>query len=69
MPEQAVKPCSKKPSAPPKNGEATGSFFQQGKRNVGVATSEAASRREKTFRGFADRFRFDEATKVRRNRR
>jgi hypothetical protein len=36
---------------------------------VGLATSEAASRGKETLRGFADRFRFDEATKVRKNRK
>lgn len=68
MPVQAVKPCSKKPSASRKASTAVG-FFQQGERKVGVATNEAVSRRKETFRGFADRFRFDEAAKVRRNRK
>ena len=68
MPEQAVKPRSKKPSAS-REASTAGGFFQQGKRKVGVATNEAVSRRKETLRGSADRFRFDEATKVRRNRR
>jgi hypothetical protein len=68
MPEQAVKPCSKKPSDS-REASTAGGFFQQGKRKVGVATNEAVSRRKETLRGSADRFRFDEATKVRRNRR
>jgi hypothetical protein len=68
MPEQAVKPCSKKPSDSREASTADG-FFQQGKRNVGVATSEGASRTKETLRGFADRFGVDEATKVRRNRK
>jgi len=49
--------------------KTTDGFFQQGKQNVDVATAEAASRTEETLRGSADRFRFDEATKVRKNRR
>jgi hypothetical protein len=38
MPEQAVKPCSKKPSASPGEAKATGGFFQQGNRKAGIAT-------------------------------
>jgi hypothetical protein len=66
MPEQAVKPCSKKPSGS-RVARTTGGFFQQGKAKggAGIATNEDEWRWKKTLRGFADRFRFDEATKVR----
>ncbi|SAL08096.1 hypothetical protein AWB81_08590 [Caballeronia arationis] len=67
MPEQAVKPCSKKPSAS-REASTAGGFFQQGKAKGGVATNEDESRRKETLRGFADRFRIDEATKVRKYR-
>jgi hypothetical protein len=48
-----------------------GGFFQQGKAKggAGVATNENEWRWKETLRGFADRFRFDEATKVRENRK
>ncbi|KXU94866.1 hypothetical protein CR51_26035 [Caballeronia megalochromosomata] len=67
MPEQAVKPCSKKPSDT-REANTAGGFFQQGKRKAGVATNEAVSRRKETetLRGSADRIRFDEATKVKK---
>jgi hypothetical protein len=65
VPEQAVKPCSKKPTASRK-ARTTGGFFQQGKRKAGaLRPKNDKSRKDETLRGFADRFRFDEATKVR----
>jgi hypothetical protein len=46
--------------------KTTGGFFQQGKRKAGaLRPRNDKSRKDETLRGFADRFRFDEATKVR----
>jgi hypothetical protein len=68
MPEQAVKPCSKKASDS-REASTAGGFFQHGKRKAGVATAKARRAEKETLRGFADRFRFDEATKVRKYRK
>ncbi|CAL8481004.1 protein of unknown function (plasmid) [Caballeronia sp. S22] len=49
MPEQAVKPCSKKPSASPGEAKATDGFFQQGIPKAGIATVEGPAARKTRF--------------------